>query len=355
MMARTRGKISLVNVARALDAMLDGQMTAQARIAAHLVAAAEAAGHDAGRVIETLDAIAANTVLDEIWITDEQGFAYLTNIRDETGAQVPFRFHPDPAVQPQASSFYVLLASPLDSDDVITQPAQVREIDQEVYKYVGVSGVDRHRIVQVGNALAFEEQVILSGAYTSPVMTAMLAAFGEPELLSNAYTNQLDDIRTVFEGILGQQMIVQATLGDYFVAGAEENGWLTEEINSRLRRIVNSTPIGEIRIAALSGEVVYSSLPSHRAGNSPAGLLRADDLGPLMDGTKQVMDHPTAPRASDGTLYKYVTVASANSPRLVQVGLPIEDSSLVSPRFSATPSSSWGPCGSGGATVVQRC
>ena len=344
------GEISLANVARTLDAMLDGQMTAQARIAAHLVAAAEAAGHDSAHVIETLDAIAANTVLDEIWITDEQGFAYLTNVRDETGVLVPFQFNPDPAVQPQASQFYVLLASPFDSDDVITQPAQVREIDQEVYKYVGVSSVDQHRIVQVGNALAFDEQEVMSNTYTSPVMTAVMAAFGEPEMLSNAYTSQLDEIRTVFEGILGKQMIVQATLVDYFVAVTKEDGWSTEEINSRLRRIVNSTTIGEIHIVALSGDVVYTSLLSPLAGNSPVGLLRADDLGPLVNGTKQAVDHPTAPRASDGTIYKYVTVAGANSPRFVQVGLPIEGSSPVFPRFSATPSAVRGHAG----PVVRR-
>ena len=60
---------------------------------------------------------------------------------------VPFRFEADPAVQPQASKFYVLLESDIDDDDFITQPAQVREIDQEVYKYVGSrrrrSGADR--------------------------------------------------------------------------------------------------------------------------------------------------------------------------------------------------------------------
>ena len=82
------------------------------------------------RIIETLDAVTATTVLDEFWITDEQAFAYLTNVRDDTGALVPFRFDPDPTVQPQASKFYVLLAAPLGGGDVITQPAQVREIDQ---------------------------------------------------------------------------------------------------------------------------------------------------------------------------------------------------------------------------------
>ena len=126
------GEISLANVARTLDSTLDAPMIAQARIAAHLVEAAEAAGYDPPRIIWILEDIVRETVLDEFWITDDQGYAYLTNKRDGAGVPVPFRFNPDPTVQPQASKFYVLLASPLDGDDFITQPAQVREIDQQV-------------------------------------------------------------------------------------------------------------------------------------------------------------------------------------------------------------------------------
>ena len=115
-------------------------------------------------------------------------------------------------------------------------------------------------------------------------------------------TSRLDEIRIVLEGILVQQMIVQATLVDYFVrAGAEEAGWSTEEIHSRLRRIVNFTTIGEVHIVTLSADAVYTSLQPSLAGNSLAGLLCADDLGPLMEGTKQVVDHPTVPCVSDGT------------------------------------------------------
>ena len=54
--------IALVAVARALDALLDGVMTAQARILAHLVAA----GQEAAGLIATIDAVAAATVLDEV-------------------------------------------------------------------------------------------------------------------------------------------------------------------------------------------------------------------------------------------------------------------------------------------------
>ena len=295
------GEISLANVARTLDATLDDQMTAQARIAAHMVAAAEAAGQDPPRIIETLDAIVASTVLDEFWITDSVGFSYLTNVRDGNGELVPFRFDPDPTVQPQASKFYVLLGS--DVDEVITQPAQVREIDQEVYKYVGVGGVDQERIVQIGNALVF----------------------GEQEILTNVYATQRADVSAVVEGIIGQQMQVQATIVGHFVAAAEEAGWSAEEIEGRLRRIVDSTVIGEIRVVDTDGSVAYSSLLPPLAGG-PAGLPHYGQLATLLDGSERSLELATAPRAADGAVYKYVAVAGAGSPRAVQVGIPIEGS-----------------------------
>ena len=326
------GDISLADVARALDAMLDDQMTGQARIAAHLVAAAEAAGDGAERVIETLTEVVSTTVLDECWITDGEGFAYITTVRDAEGAPVPFRFSPDPAVQPQASAFHPLLSSDPQSDDVVAQGAQVREIDNEVFKYVGVAGVDRRRIVQVGNALAFEEQALQSGVYTSPVMTAVLAAFSEPELLASARTSEYAEIRSVFEGLLGQQMIVQARLAECFVARAEEVGWAAAEIDARLRRIVGSTPIGEINVAVRDGDVVYSSLTAPRP-RVVADLAHADDLDSILTRAARVVEHPTQARASDGAMWKYVSAASADTPRFVQVGLPIADGSPVSPRF----------------------
>ena len=297
------GEISLANVARTLDATLDDQMIAQARLAAHLVAAAEEAGQDPPRIIETLDAIVASTVLDEFWITDSVGFSYLTNVRDGAGALVPFRFDPDPTVQPQASKFYVLLGS--DVDDVITQPAQVREIDQEVYKYVGVGGVDQERIVQIGNALVF----------------------GEQEILTNVYATERADVSAVVEGIVGQQMLVQATIVGHFVAAAEEAAWPAEEIEGRLRRIVGSTVIGEIRVVNPDGSVAYSTLLPPLAGGAAAGVPHAGELAPLLEGAERSVELATAPRASDGQVYKYVAVAGAGSPRVVQVGIPIEGSS----------------------------
>ena len=250
------GEISLANVARTLDSTLDEPMTAQARIVAHMVDAAEAAGYDPPRIIEILEAIVRDTVLDEFWITDDQGFSYLTNVRDETGALVPFQFDPDPAVQPQASKFYTLLMAPLDGDDFITQPAQVREINQQVFKYVGVGGVDQPRIVQVGDALVF----------------------GDQELLRNVYASQRPDVSAVIEGILGQHMTVQTTILDYFISTAEAAEWTTEEIDLRLRRIVDTTTIGEIRIVDSRRGTIYSNFPP--GGGGPVSGRHAAFRGP---------------------------------------------------------------------------
>ena len=106
---------------------------------------------------------------------------------------------------------------------------------------------------------------------------------------------------------------------DYFIAAAEE-------IHGRLSRIVGSTTIGEIHVVTLGGEAVYTRVGSSPPSHLLAGLPRGDDRVPLRKGTAQVV-HDIAPRNSDGAIYKYVTVASANSPRWVQVGLPIKSSS----------------------------
>ncbi len=71
-------------------------MVSEATIAAHLVAIAEAAGLKPDQINSRLKAIATpNSPLDEFWITDEKGHAYLRNL------DVDFTFNPDPKVQPQ--------------------------------------------------------------------------------------------------------------------------------------------------------------------------------------------------------------------------------------------------------------
>jgi hypothetical protein len=120
-------------------------MVGEAMLAAQFVAAAEKNGMSADAINAALKDIAAKSAVQEFWITDSSGRAYLTN----TG--IDFTFSSDPKKQPQASAFWPLITG---AKTVVIQNARKREIDNQIFKYVGVAGVDKPRIVQVGVAAA---------------------------------------------------------------------------------------------------------------------------------------------------------------------------------------------------------
>jgi hypothetical protein len=120
-------------------------MVGEAMLAAQFVAAAEKNGTSADAINAVLKDIAAKSAVQEFWITDSSGHAYLTN----TG--VDFTFSSDANKQPQASAFWPLITG---DKTVVIQNARKREIDNKIFKYVGVAGVDKPRIVQVGVAAA---------------------------------------------------------------------------------------------------------------------------------------------------------------------------------------------------------
>ena len=113
-------------------------MVGEAMLAAQFVAAAERNGVTTTGINAILKEIADNSAIQEFWITDSAGHAYLTN----TGID----FSSDAGKQPQASAFWPLLTG---AKNVMIQSARKREIDNKVFKYVGVAGVDKPRIVQV--------------------------------------------------------------------------------------------------------------------------------------------------------------------------------------------------------------
>ena len=58
-----------------------------------------------------------------------------------------FTFSPSALEQPQAHVFWPLL---INKKDQVIQEARRREIDNQHYKYAGVAGIDKPRIVEVG-------------------------------------------------------------------------------------------------------------------------------------------------------------------------------------------------------------
>jgi hypothetical protein len=123
------------------DDLIARHMIGQAMLAAQFVAVAEKAGMMPAQINGVLNTVTGSSAIEEFWITDSAGHAYLTN----TG--IDFTFSPDPAKQPQASAFWALLDG---RDKIVVQETRRREIDDRVFKYVGVAGVDKPRIVQVG-------------------------------------------------------------------------------------------------------------------------------------------------------------------------------------------------------------
>jgi hypothetical protein len=138
--------ISLLFVSplRAADCedLIARHMVGEAMLAAQFVAAAEWHDMTPGEINAALTDIVANSAIEEFSITDSNGHVYLTNA---TG--VDFTFSPDSARQPQASAFWPLIDG---SKKVVIQEARKREIDDKVFKYVGVAGIDKPRIVEVG-------------------------------------------------------------------------------------------------------------------------------------------------------------------------------------------------------------
>jgi hypothetical protein len=86
--------------AAACEDTIARHMVGEAMLAAQFVAAAEKNGMTTEGINGNLKEIAAKSAIEEFWITDPSGHAYLTN----TG--IDFTFNSDPAKQPQASAFW---------------------------------------------------------------------------------------------------------------------------------------------------------------------------------------------------------------------------------------------------------
>lgn len=292
------GEISIANVARTVDASLNGPMTAQAFASAFLVKVAAEAGYDTSQVINTLTSITEETVLDEFWITDREAYSYLTNVRGDDGELIYFAFEESPIEQPQAYKFYSLLYVSPDSFAVVTQPAQVREVDRNVYKYVGTNGVDHHRITQVGNELEF----------------------GDNELLSQTHTDSTADVSSVIEGNLAANMRVVGVIVDHYIVASTAAGRDVRSIEDDFGRIINHTAIGEITVADRTGRVLHSVTSS--GGERLITVLYQDELDNLM--AEHWIDHSGGKiHRGDSSQYKYVTVARLGSDYIVQIGLPL--------------------------------
>ena len=126
------------------------QMVVSGLLVAELVAVAEG---EAGKSPEELSEILRNVrdrstavrgypLVDDIWVTNETGLEYV-GANEVTG----FQFSPDPETHPQSHEFYDLLSP---GAKPVIQGFQPRDEDGKPFEYVGVPGVDKPRIIQIG-------------------------------------------------------------------------------------------------------------------------------------------------------------------------------------------------------------
>ena len=128
---------------------INDQMIVSALLAAELVSIAEnRAGMSPQEIADALRQVKERStsihgypLVDEFWISDETGEA---TIHTEPFG---FTFRHDPTGQSQASAFVPLLQP---GAEPVVQGLVPREVDGQLYKYVGVTGVDKPRIVQIG-------------------------------------------------------------------------------------------------------------------------------------------------------------------------------------------------------------
>src|SRR6185369_11960187 len=160
---------------RFVEDAIGEQMVMQARIVSHLVAIAEQqkAGREA--INDHFKQIARfakehGNYDYEFWVTDSTGKVYLGS----TG--IEFTFKPE---QEQAGAFLRLLDNSSNHTDVVVQESQKRQIDSLVFKYVGVSGVDKPRIVQLGYRTdSVMANLVLKNLLLATVVAGLLLASG---------------------------------------------------------------------------------------------------------------------------------------------------------------------------------
>jgi len=152
-------------VPTSVDRMMGEQMVAQATIISHLVAIAEQSGLSPDEINQHLRQIAATSAIDEVWITDSTGRAYLNSLPKQDGSHsstailptaiLPTAILPTAILPPQASTFWPLLSGK--TSTVVPGSSQLDRLNSgdsgdRTPTYVGAAGLDKPRIVQVGHS-----------------------------------------------------------------------------------------------------------------------------------------------------------------------------------------------------------
>lgn len=132
----------------------------------------------------------------------------------------------------------------------------------------------------------------------------------------------VDEFPQEMENAIGDQMVVEATITAHLVAIAEQAGLTTDQINTHLKDITDTTVLSEFWITDASGHAYLHSLPGVDFTFSPdtQNQPQASAFWPLLTGGEKVVIQDARQREIDTSIFKYVGVAGIDQPRIVQVG-----------------------------------
>jgi len=240
----------VIGLPEKVEELLGSHLIVEGLLVAHFVDVAENhAKLDRAEIVRRLKDVADRGVVDEFWVTDTKGHAYLRNIEE-----IDFTFPETPKTTDQAYYFRQLLGGP---DRQYVQRIMPRDVDGALFKYAGVSGVDRSRIVEVG--------------YRADAAVQLSTGMNRPALLS-AMVGKGGFQRIVLCDPAGRITLDVTENGKVLTRGEIKNPALLADVK---RVFGDKKPVGQFLQDKL---YVVQSFPS---AGTPTALLAFFDARPL--------------------------------------------------------------------------
>ena len=125
------------------------------------------------------------------------------------------------------------------------------------------------------------------------------------------------------DAIVSGHMVAQAMLTAHFIDAALKAGMSTDDINAVLAKVADQTVISEFWISDETGRIVFTNFPgtAFTFPTDPEAGTQAAPFATLLSGAETVVVQGVQPRELDAVPFKYVGVAGADQPRIVQIGL----------------------------------
>ncbi|WP_042473558.1 methyl-accepting chemotaxis protein [Bacillus ndiopicus] len=281
---KSNGEALVESVAMGMEGAIHSRMEAEKIMEKEMLGQSVMASYiiNKGATYEDLKEIAKRSGIDEIWSTDDKGNTGVTSV----APSIDFNFGADP--NGQAAEYMQLLDGRAQQ---IVQKAQIRDVDDEFYKFVGVGSWDpaQPQIVQVarhGQQLLDLETSIGSEYYINKLKenlsatvlyAAMVSESGE--VLAATSEQSLEDLGFSSEHFTEQEALEQWT-GKYegqrvthYVKKLSNGSYLTVAVSNAILTNIQISTV----IAALIVIFVIFIVTNHTLSRQVSRILAVKD------------------------------------------------------------------------------